>query len=110
MTGGDGADTFAFEAGDLKVWSDLEGSDAEKYAQLDVIEDFKIGEDSISFGDDMGVNELSDLSIWRVDIEDESMFAVQIRDTEERFLVNADDDEGDDENRGDMSDEENFIF
>ena len=110
MTGGDGADTFAFEAGDLKVWSDLEGSDAEKYAQLDVIEDFKIGEDSISFGDDMGVSELSDLSIWRVDIEDEGMFAVQIRDTEERFLVNADDDEGDDENWGDMSDEENFVF
>lgn len=108
--GGDGADTFAFEAGDLKIWSDLEGSDAEKYAQLDVIRDFKIGEDSISFGEDMGVSELDDLSIWRVDIEDEGMFAVQIRDTEERFLVNADDDDGEDENWGEMSDEENFVF
>ncbi len=110
MTGGTGADIFNFAAGDLKKWADLEGTDEEKYAQLDVIEDFRIGEDSISFSEDMGVNDLSELRIWRVDIDDDSMFSVQIRATGERFLVKAKDEDGEDESWADMNDEDNFML
>ena len=111
MHGGTGDDTFRFEAGDLQVWDDLEGTDQEKYAQLDRIDDFTPGQDVIAFGDEINASSFSDLEIGSVTIDDEDMYAVSIIETGERFLVGmgGDSEEKEDEDDG-LAEAENFLF
>jgi len=110
LHGGAGDDTFRFEAGDLQVWDDLEGTDEEKYAQIDRIEDFRPGQDFISFGDEISANSFGDLEVGTVTIDDEELYSVSIVETGERFLVALDDTyEEDDEDEG-LAEAENFVF
>jgi Ca2+-binding RTX toxin-like protein len=107
VEGGHGSDVFSFDAEDLQVWDDLEGTDEEKLEQLDVIGDFTIGEDAISFGDGLEVVDISDLDIGQVNVGDANMFQITVQETGHSFLVNSDDD---DDDQTDMADDENFIF
>jgi Ca2+-binding RTX toxin-like protein len=110
LHGGDGNDTFRFEAGDLQVWDDLEGTDDEKYAQINRIEDFRPGEDLISFGDEISANSFGDLEVGTVNIDDEGMFYVSIVETGERFLVALDDTYEEDDEGESLAEAENFDF
>jgi len=105
LYGGAGADTYRFDSGDLQVWDDLEGTDAEKYGQLDIIKDFTSGEDVIQFGDGVSLDSFADLDISEVTIDDEAMFSVSLQETGERFLVEMGDDQ-----ESDLTDETNFII
>ena len=106
MIGGQGADTFSFGEGDLVNWEELQGTDEEKLAELDVIEDFVIGEDQIAIDQDLGVTDIDDLGIERVSIDGNDMFSISIGDTGERFLVDTEEDEDGQSELG----EDAFIF
>lgn len=91
VTGGTGADSFVFRSGDMMDWNDLSGSPDEKTAQLDLITDFTPGEDVIVFDGVAGVNSSADLKIWKTTINGNVYFTVQVRATDERILVDVDD-------------------
>lgn len=111
LHGGAGDDIFRFEAGDLQVWNDLEGTDEEKYAQLDRIDDFTPGQDTITFGDGITAESFADLEIGSVTIDDEDMYSVSIIETGERFLVTmGESHNGEDDEDGDLEEDENFVF
>ncbi|PTQ68349.1 hemolysin type calcium-binding protein [Celeribacter persicus] len=104
--GGEGADIFAFAVGDLASWDDLIGTPVERMEKLDRIEDFQCGEDRLSFADHEGVESLADLKAWKVEMDENVMFMLQIPDTNERMLVDVDDDT----KWSDLMDEDNFVF
>ncbi len=106
--GGEGADIFAFAAGDLESWDDLIGTPMERMEQLDRIEDFEIGTDRLSFEQYDGIESVDDLKAWKVEEdEDENvMFMLQIPGTDERMLVDVDDET----EWGDLMDDDNFVF
>ncbi|WP_166418966.1 calcium-binding protein [Cochlodiniinecator piscidefendens] len=91
MTGGSGADTFEFKSGDLMDWDNLGGNWTQKNAQLDVIHDFVLGVDSIEFDNYSNVDDRSDLRAFKTTIDGNVYFTVQVRDTNERILVDVDD-------------------
>ena len=105
LYGGAGKDTYRFDAGDLQVWDSLEGTETEKYAQLDIIKDFTAGEYVIQFGNGVSVDSFADLDISEVSIDDELLFSVSLKETGERFLVEMGDDQ-----ESDLADEANFII
>ena len=90
-TGGSGADTFEFRTGDLMDWDALSGNWAARNAQLDVIADFVLGEDVIEFNSVATVDSRADLKAWKTTIDGNVYFTVQVRDTNERVLVDVDD-------------------
>jgi Ca2+-binding RTX toxin-like protein len=106
LYGGAGDDVFRFDAGDLQDWNNLEGSDQERFDQLDVIRDFTPGEDVIAFGDDFGAASLDDLDIVRVTVDEQEMFSVSLKDSSERFLVGMDEETDDRE----LAEDDNFLF
>ena len=110
MFGGEGRDTFLMEDGSLKVWSELEGTDEERLAQLDVIEDFSIGEDLISLGEDRDID-MEGLSAWRIELDGRDGYVMHLRDTDERFIIHVeDDDEDGDEGWSELMEEGNFAL
>lgn len=110
MTGGAGRDQFLMEDGDLQNWNDLIGSQSEKYLQLDIIEDFRIGEDKIAFSEDRGFT-LEDLRAYKVEVEGRELFCIEVPETEERFLVNvAEAEDGSEADWTDLLAEENFVM
>ena len=90
-TGGSGVDTFDFKTGDLMDWDNLSGSWTSKNNQLDLITDFTIGTDRIEFDNFANVDSMSDLRSWKTTIDGNVYFTVQVRDTNERILVDVDD-------------------
>ena len=87
--GGAGNDRFDFRTGDLMDWNDLSGNWTQRNAQLDVIEDFVIGQDKIRFTNYNNVDSKADLKSWKTTIDGDVYFTVQIRATDERLLVNV---------------------
>jgi Ca2+-binding RTX toxin-like protein len=108
LTGGEGSDTFSFDVGDLVHWKELEGTHAERYEQIDIIHDFTVGEDVISFDPEMDLS-LDDLMAWQEDFDGNLMYVVKVVDTEERFLIDFDD-EDDETSWGDFMNEDSFSF
>jgi len=106
MLGGQGQDVFAIGENDLASWNDLSGTRSEKMAELDLVKDFKVGEDRISFEAMEGVNSMDDLQIWATKDNENLMYTLQIKDTDERFLIDVDDDT----KWSDMMSEDNFGF
>ena len=106
VSGGQGSDMFAFQEGDLVDWDDLDGSLETKNQMLDVIEDFELGTDLISLDTRIGAADASDLKIWETEIEGDKHFTIAISGTNQRFLVNVDEDT----EWEDMADAENFDF
>ena len=93
LTGGIGSDAFEFKAVDLINWSDLTGTVAEKYAQIDVINDFEIGNDVIRFDAIANTNGLDDLSVLEFTSPEDGnqFFVVRVLETNDRILVDVDD-------------------
>ncbi|MEP1330570.1 calcium-binding protein [Pseudophaeobacter sp.] len=106
VTGGSGSDTFEFKSSDLMDWDSLSGSWANKNDQLDLITDFTIGSDKIAFAGFSSVNSMSDLKAWKSTIDGNVHFTVQVRETNERILVEV----GDSINWSQFFDSENFMF
>lgn len=90
-TGGGGADVFEFKTGDLLDWDTLSGTVADRNGQIDVITDFAIGVDHIEFDTFANVSSMNDLKTWETTIDGNVHFTVQVRDTNERVLVDVDD-------------------
>ena len=105
-TGGKGADTFEFNTGDLMDWDKLSGNWTAKNNQLDKITDFEIGVDTINFDNFANVDSMADLKAWRTVIDGNVYFTVEVRDTNERILVDVDDDV----TKSQFFDSDNFDF
>ena len=88
-TGGSGADTFDFRTGDLRDWDTLGGTVAQRNDQLDVVTDFAIGVDTIRFNNYANVDSMADLRAWQTVIDGNVYYTVQVRDTNERVLVDV---------------------
>ncbi|MFT7045491.1 MAG: Ca2+-binding RTX toxin-like protein [Celeribacter sp.] len=106
LQGGTGDDVFSFQGGDLTEWSDRPASIEDQIQDLDIIDDFTIGEDKLSFSDHSKVEDLSDLNVWKVEIDENVLFMLQIPSTNERLLIDVEEDAS----WSDMMDEENFSF
>lgn len=106
MTGGSGADTFEFKPSHLKDWDNFTGSWVNKNEQLDLITDFTIGRDKIEFDGFSSVSSMSDLKAWKTTIDGNVHFTVQVRETNERILVDV----GDSTTWSQFFDSENFLF
>mgnify|MGYP005989082265 CR=1 FL=1 len=106
MNGGAGSDVFEIHDGDLVKWADTSGTMNDRIDDLDIIQDFDIGQDILSFENQHDVNDMSDLKIWKVEIDQNVMFMLQIPSTNERLLVDVHDDTDWD----DMMDEANYDF
>lgn len=89
MTGGKGADTFEFKDGDLMDWNEISGSWTEKNRKLDVVTDFKLNEDRVEFDNYGNVTSRDDLKAWSTMIDGNRYYTIQIRDTDERFLLDV---------------------
>ena len=105
-TGGSGADKFEFKTGDLMDWDNLSGSWISKSNQLDLITDFTVGTDRIEFDNFANVDSMSDLRSWKTTIDDNLYFTVQVRDTNERILVDVDEST----QRWQFFEADNFLF
>ena len=110
VSGGKGSDAFKFSAGDLVEWSSLEGTNDDKFNEIDMISDFEVGFDTISFGEDVDVNKLSDLWIYAVEVDNEDLVAISLIVNGECFLVNAKNTDGSTSKWYDLKCEDNFIF
>ncbi|RPE70915.1 hemolysin type calcium-binding protein [Pacificibacter maritimus] len=106
MWGGQGQDVFAFGENDLASWGGLSGTRSEKMAELDLVKDFKLGEDRISFEAMEGVKSMQDIKVWATKEDENLMYTLQIKDTNERFLIDVEDDT----KWSDMMSEDNFDF
>jgi Ca2+-binding RTX toxin-like protein len=104
--GGAGADAFVFYKGDMVNWGDLSGSVADRNSQLDRIADFDAGVDRIKFYESTGVDGMEDLMFWKTNLDGDIHFTVKVRGTDDRILVNVDDDMS----WGAFSDADNFAF
>lgn len=85
--GGDGADTFLFWGNDLVNLPDS-GWDV---SSLDVIQDFEMGIDKIEFASTHGVEDRSDLRIWKKFVDDDQHFVVMVKESKDAVLVNVED-------------------
>ena len=110
VSGGKGSDAFKFSSGDLVEWSSLEGTNDDKFDEIDMISDFEVGFDTISFGEDVDVNKLSDLWIYAVEVDNEDLVAISLIVNGECFLVNAKNTDGSTSKWYDLKCEDNFIF
>lgn len=106
LTGGSGADIFVFKPGHLIDWDRLPGAPADKVDQFDLIADFVVGEDKISFVGVSGANSMSGLMAWRTVIDGNVYFTVKINATNERILVDV----ADHITYGDFFVSDNFLF
>lgn len=106
VTGGEGEDIFTFGGGEIVRWGQVTGTWAQKYNKLDHIRDFVIGEDLIRFEVGSGVDDMSDLRMWKTTLNGDVHFTLQVRATNERLVINVDDNT----QWGDLFDEDNFIF
>lgn len=106
VTGGSGADVFEFKTGDLLDWDLLSGTTAQRLDQLDVITDFTIGSDRIEFDNFANVDSRADLKAWKTTIDGNVYYTLQVRDTNERVLVDV----ADNVTWGQFFTDSNFIF
>lgn len=106
LVGGRGADVFVFAAGDLVSWRATSGEDSERLLQLDRIRDFRPGVDKIRFSWDSGIEGLSDLRAWKVDLNEGVHFAIEANAAGGRVLVGVPN--GTD--WGDLFHPDNFLF
>ncbi|MEM1302613.1 MAG: hypothetical protein AAGH17_08530, partial [Pseudomonadota bacterium] len=91
---------------DLISWNSLSGTSAQRYAQLNIVEDFDVGIDQIRFDQTTGVTELSDLSAWKTTINGNVFFVLNQKGVAERILVDV----ADNVSWGQFLNEDNFIF
>lgn len=89
VNGGEGEDIFTFAAGDMVRWNSLTGTAAQRNANIDVIDDFVVGEDLIRFEAGSGVTSLSQLSMWMTNIGGDRHFTISVKATSERILVDV---------------------
>ena len=89
VNGGEGEDIFTFAAGDMVRWNSLTGTAAQRNANIDVIDNFVVGEDLIRFSEGSGVTSLSQLSMWMTTIGGDRHFTISVNATSERILVNV---------------------
>ena len=89
MRGDGGADRFEFKNGDLMDWDQISGNWTAKNNGLDKITDFQIGTDVIEFDNYATVDSMSDLRAWKTTLDGNMYFTVQVRDTNERVLVDV---------------------
>ncbi|MCK0166813.1 hypothetical protein MWU52_04540 [Jannaschia sp. S6380] len=106
LEGGSGADVFDFRAGDLVDWGGLEGEEEEKLGQLDLVEDFVVGVDSILFRNHQSIVDRGDLSAFKTYIGNDAHFTIRVRETNERILVDV----AEDVNWSDFFNDDNFDF
>lgn len=106
LHGGEDNDVFDIQDGDLMNWSDMSGSWQNRVDNLDVIQDFTLGEDTLSFENKSNVDDISDLKAWKVELDANVMFMMQIPSTNERLLIDVEDDT----DWSDLMDEGNFNF
>jgi Ca2+-binding RTX toxin-like protein len=106
LHGGEDNDVFDIQDGDLMNWSDMSGSWQNRVDNLDVIQDFTLGEDTLSFENKSNVDDISDLKAWKVELDANVMFMMQIPSTNERLLIDVEDDT----DWSDLMDEGNFDF
>lgn len=90
VLGGTGADTFVFHKGDLAVWLKLDGSTEDKLDQLDIIRDFTIGEDRISFAGRSTPIVIDDIRAWATDFHGDDVYIIMIKSTGERLIIETD--------------------
>lgn len=89
MKGGGGNDTFEFKSGDLIDWDPYIGTTAAKHQTIDVITDFKIGQDTILFNNFNGVSDRGDLGASKYFDGSNQYFQVWVRGTNEQVLVDV---------------------
>jgi Ca2+-binding RTX toxin-like protein len=106
LHGGEGSDVFDIQDGDLMNWSSLSGTKDDRLDDLDVVQDFTVGEDTLSFEENSDVEDMSDLKAWKVEVDENVMFMLQIPSTNERLLVDVEEDA----EWSDVMDESNFLF
>lgn len=106
LSGGEGEDLFEFSSGDLVRWGSLSGSTSSRNQNIDLIEDFTLGEDLIQFAANTNVDSLSDLKMWKTTISGNVHFTIKVQATNERILVDVDDNVS----WTDLYEAENFIF
>lgn len=95
-SGGTGNDTFSFATGDLIDWGATSGTTAQRFGQVDLIDDFVIGEDLIQFDDFTSnagkqIDGMEDLSIFKTTLDGNVHFTVKVIGSDERILVDVDD-------------------
>jgi len=89
LLGGDGSDVFRFRSDHLVDWDDLSGGNNARLRQLDLIRDFTVGEDVISFDGFENVSGMSDLDAFTTSIGRTNYIVLEVQDTNERLLVDA---------------------
>lgn len=106
MSGDQGEDVFQFQKNEMVRWGSISGNATQRYTKIDKIDDFTLGEDLIHFTANTGIDELSDLRMWKRTIDGDRHFVIHVKATGERILVNTDEDV----EWTDIYEEENFIF
>ena len=89
MKGGNGNDTFEFRTGDLIDWDPFINTSAVKHETIDVITDFRLGQDRILFNNFAGVDDRGDLGASRYFDGTNQYFQVWVRGTNEQVLVDV---------------------
>jgi Ca2+-binding RTX toxin-like protein len=106
MTGGAEGDTFAFATGEMVTWGSTVGTTDDRFLQLDIVNDFVVGQDKLRFINQPGVASVADLTIWKVTISGNAYFAVATPVGGERILVDV----ADNVSYADFATTGNFLF
>lgn len=91
---------------DMFAWGALSGNGSQRNAQLTVVDNFRVGVDTIRFSDSTDIDELADLRMWKTTINGNVHFTIREKATNERILVDV----ADNVSWGQIYDEDNFIF
>ena len=104
--GGSGRDVFAYSDEDLINWTSLSGDTHTRADQLDRIEDFVIGEDTIVLSGFDQTDGLSDLDATTLILDGKTYGMLSVEETNQRVLVQIEREEAIEA----LMEEENFAF
>lgn len=104
LWGGADSDIFVFARDDVSVFHHTGSDHQDQLSELDIVRDFKVGEDKISFAGYDNELSIARLKIWKADFDEEGIYIISLTGTRQRLLVQCD------EEWKDFALSTNFIF